>query len=460
MHIAAELAPIAKVGGLADVLHGLSRATLQKNHTLQIILPKYDTLPEQQIEHLEILNPSLSTRFDGKIYTSTLWQGFVDQIPVLFIEPITPHNFFNRGTIYGCEDDIARFSFFCLAAISYLRTLNPKVIHLHDWHTALMAGLIKENYPEITSKILFTIHNLAYQGHCTAHDLDKVGWKSEKIKDHTGYNLLKGGITFADHITTVSPSYAQEILTTEEGRGLQSTLKKYQHKLSGILNGIDYGYWDPTSDPLLPFHYTEQNLAHKALVKEALRKKLSLSETSAPLVCAITRLVPQKGPDLIKAALLHTLQKGGQFVLLGSAPDEATQKEFKTLQKELLTSTEAHLELSFNEELSHLLYAASDLFLVPSIFEPCGLTQMIAMHYGSVPLVRETGGLADTVFEGKNGFSFKEPHPKAIKEALDRAFEVWGKSPQKWQRLIKAGMREDYSWNKPAGKYLKLSNLS
>lgn len=447
VHMASELAPVAKVGGLGDVLQGLSRALLSKGHHIEIILPKYDALDLNGVRELE---------FGTSYGEFSTWKGFVNSIPVTLIESHDPDELFDRGTIYGCPDDPVRFAFFCRAALEYLREeeRRPDVLHLHDWHTAPAAPLIKEKYPELEAKVVFTIHNLAYQGCCGDEVFERLGWKSAKLKDGDSYNLMKAGLLFADHVTTVSPNYAHEILTTEIGGGLQPLFKKIQGKFSGILNGIDYSYWDPAEDPLLPKRYSLNKFEGKERVKHELRKRLSLADEVCPIVVAITRLVPQKGPELIKAALLRTLEWGGQFVLLGSALDEKTHGHFYNLKRKLAGSRHVHLELSYNEELSHLVFGGGDLFLVPSIFEPCGLTQLIAMRYGTVPLVRETGGLADTVFDGKNGFTFGPPTAEAIGETIDRALPIW--NTPKWEKLIESGMKEDYSWDKPAEQYLKI----
>ena len=423
VHIAAELAPLAKVGGLGDVVHGLCRALLHKNHSVRVILPKYDTLDLSQVGQLEMLDLSLSARFDGAICSNNLWKGLVDGIPVFLIEP--NENFFERGQIYGCEDDITRFCYFCVAALSLIQKNPCDVIHIHDWHTALIAGLVKELYSDIQAKIVFTIHNLSYQGLCRGEDLDKVGWKNAQLKESGVYNLLKGGIIFADHVTTVSPNYAREILTTELGGNLQAILQQNFYKFSGVLNGIDYAYWNPATDPLLPYHYSQEEPNNKLNIKKELRARLKLADEKCPLVGAVTRLVPQKGPELLKASLVRVLEWGGQFVLLGSSSDEHTQRHFRNLKDTLAGCAYAHLELAYDEELSHLLFAAADLLLIPSLFEPCGLTQLIAMRYGTVPLARKTGGLADTVFEEHNGFLFGPPTVEALHGALDRALDVW-----------------------------------
>ena len=470
VHVASELAPIAKVGGLADAVYGLCRALLEKKQRVEVILPKYDLIDFEHVDHLKVTQDILSF-FDGKERVNTIWSGFVDKIPITFIEPKDPPNLFNRKTIYGCEDDVLRFAYFCRAALHYLvkSKKHPDIIHLHDWHTALISPLLSIFSSEgLSARSVFTIHNLAYQGNCDAKILKMIGLDSPTIRElkdqgTSTYNPLKGGIVFSNQVTTVSPTYAKEILSKELGKDLQPTLLKYQTKLTGILNGIDFNYWNPETDPLLPSHYSAKQLTEtppflqkKAQVKTALRKRLRLAEKSCPIVSCIARLVQQKGPELIKAAILRTLEGGGQFVLLAAPCDDKILTQFSNLKQKLSGSPHVHLELHQSEELAHLIYAGSDLFLAPSLFEPCGLTPLIAMHYGTVALVHQTGGLKDTVFEGKNGFSFESPTVAAIHEAIDRALLCWKQNPKLWHRLMERGMQEDYSWKKPAEAYLNV----
>ncbi|NGX60655.1 MAG: Glycogen synthase [Chlamydiae bacterium] len=454
-HISSELAPIAKVGGLGDVIHGLARAQLKNGDKVEVFLPKYDSLNLDLIESLEIVSPSLPSHFDEKTSLNTIWRGKVDSIPVYLFESHHKEEFFERKEIYGYPDDIARFTYFCMAVLAFLenRAEMPDLLHLHDWHTSLLALLSKTSRSLSKTGCVLTIHNLAYQGECQKQDLLRVGITDAKLQEGEGYNLLKGGILYADAVTTVSPTYAREILETGQGGALQKTLRKIGGKFSGILNGIEVDYWDPAQDPLLPAHFHFPDLSGKKTIQQELRKRLSLADLDAPLVCAITRLVPQKGPELLKAALLKTLEHGGQFVLLGSALDEKTHEEFFNLKRMLTGCPNVHLELTFNEAFSHLVFGAADLFLVPSLFEPCGLTQLIAMRYGAVPLVRKTGGLADTVFEGKNGFVFEKPTAEGIHEALGRALVIWREKPEVWQKLVKAGMESNTSWQQPASAY-------
>lgn len=489
IHIASELAPIAKVGGLADVLLGLPRELSWKKHEVDIVIPKYDCMDISQVRDLTIETPDFPSFYKGEWHQNTVWVGWVENLKVFFIDPHHPRHFFHRGCIYGCEDDIERFLYFSRAALEFVYKRVPKldIIHLHDWQTSAIAPLYKDVYQPLgytLPKIVLTIHNLEYQGKCAEADLDAVGLKGssymtlDKLQDQqypNSVNLLKGGIVYSDYVTTVSPSYAQEIITKQGGLGLDSTLLAHRDKFSGILNGLDYSYWNPEIDRHLPDHYSSREtpsnkndrntLDKKAFLKKILREHLSLEEGYRPIVGCVTRLVPQKGVHLIKHALYRTLEKGGQFVLLGSSPIPSINDEFHQLRHHFQDHPHVSLTLVHQEEIAHLIYAGSDMFIVPSIFEPCGLTQLIALKYGAVPIVRRTGGLADTVFdvddtkiscEKTNGFVFDNPDEKGMDSALDRAIQIWFENPERWRKIMINGMNDDYSWNLPAAAYVEI----
>ncbi len=489
IHAASELAPIAKVGGLGDVLLGLSRELAWEGHDIDIMLPKYDSMDIGKVRDLHIDEPDISVEFDGNVHTNTIWLGWIDNLKVYFIEPHHPKLFFNRGCIYGCEDDIDRFIYFSKACMELMkqRGLKPHVLHLHDWHTALMAPLYKDMYREIGTnglKIAYTIHNMEYQGKCLTFDVDKAGLKGDDYAvpkkfldetDPTHLNIMKAGIVYSDAVTTVSNSYAKEIQTKKGGMGLGKLLKKHSPKVFGIVNGVDYAYWNPETDPYLPAHFSAREkpkddndratIDRKAYVKNLLREKLMLDEVHRPLVGCVTRLVPQKGVELIRHALFRTLERGGQFVLLGTSPISEINREFHELMHHFADHSHVHLVLKHEEETAHQIFAGSDMFIVPSIFEPCGLTQLISMKYGTVPIVRKTGGLADTIvdvddesrpFEERNGFVFEKATPKGFNTALDRAIGYWFDEPLMWRKLMLSGMHMDFSWKKPAQEYLAL----
>lgn len=489
IHIAAELAPLAKVGGLADVVLGLSRELSWKGHDIDIIIPKYDCMDSSQIRDLTIDVKDVPSFYQGKWFSNTIWIGWVENIKVYFIEPHHPRLFFNRGCFYGCEDDIERFLYFSRAALEFIykRPLNPDIIHLHDWQTAVIAPLLVDMYRKIgltKPKVVLTIHNMEYQGKCHSSDLSAIGLDGpsyedpEKMQDNHDkalINLLKGGIVYSDFITTVSPNYAKEVLEPASGRGLETTLLKYKNKFAGILNGIDYSYWNPEIDRFLPVHFSPREnpinkkdhatLDKKGFLKNQLRQRLNLAEHYGPIVGCITRLVPQKGIELIKHTMRHIVEKKGQFILLGSSPIPSISAEFHKLSQEYAEHAHIHLILHHQEELAHMIYAGCDMFIVPSLFEPCGLTQMIALKYGTIPIVRRTGGLADTIFdversgkpfEDTNGFTFDEVSNKGIDSALDRAIAYWFQDPAKWRSLMINGMKKDFSWNVPSDLYLKI----
>lgn len=497
IHIAAELAPLAKVGGLADVVLGLSRELSWKGHDVDIIIPKYDCLDSQQIRDLSIDHRDLMSYYEGEWYSNTVWMGWVENLKVYFIEPHHPRFFFNRGCFYGCEDDIERFLYFSRAAIEFMykKPLQPDIIHLHDWQTAIIAPLYQEMYRPLgfnRPKTVFTIHNMEYQGKCAPSDLDKIGLNGsamlhpDRLEDNIYPNLinpLKGGIVYSDYVTTVSPTYAKEVLTSSSiGQGLEPTLVQHQNKFAGILNGIDYSYWNPEIDRFLPVHYSDRTVPsnkkdrntidNKAFIKKLLRERLFLSEEHRPIIGCITRLVPQKGIDLIKHTLMNIDEKKAQFVLLGSSPIPSINTEFHRLKHEFADHPHISITLYHQEELAHLIYAGCDMFVVPSIFEPCGLTQMIALKYGTVPIVRRTGGLADTIVDvdfkvsdseqnekpalPPNGYVFETPNAQGIDSAINRAIGCWFSEPEKWRELVLNGMRIDFSWNHSADLYLDI----
>lgn len=489
VHIASELAPLAKVGGLADVLLGLSREQSWKGHDVDIIIPKYDCLDSYEIRDMSVDYLDLSSFYQGEWFPNTVWIGWVENLKVYFIEPHHPRHFFNRGCFYGCEDDVERYLYFCRTAMEFLfkKQMHPDILHIHDWQAAAIAPLYNEMYKSLgfnQPKIVFTIHNIEYQGKCAADNLTAIGLDGkglltkEKLQDTinpASINLLKGGIVYSNFITTVSPNYAKEVKTPEGGRGLDKLLLQYENKFAGVLNGIDYSYWNPEVDRYLPVHYShrempankkdQKTIDKKGFIKRVLRERLLLAEDYKPIIGCITRLVPQKGLEMIKYALSYAISHHAQFVLLGSGPIPSINTDFFALKTQYTDHPDVHLILHHQEELAHMIFAASDMIIVPSIFEPCGLTQMIALKYGAIPIVRKTGGLADTIFDvdysGKpfnetNGFTFDFPDNQGVESALSRAIEYWFHKQEKWRALMINGMQIDFSWNHPADKYLEI----
>ncbi|KAG6517686.1 probable starch synthase 4, chloroplastic/amyloplastic isoform X1 [Zingiber officinale] len=485
IHIAAEMAPVAKVGGLGDVITGLSKALQRKGHLVEIVLPKYDCIQYDLIADLKALDVVIESYFDGQLFRNKIWVGTIEGLPVYFIEPHHPAKFFWRGTYYGEHDDFKRFSFFSRAALELLYEAGkrPDIIHCHDWQTAFVAPLYWDIYAAKglnSARICFTCHNFEHQGTAPASELSSCGLdvhqmnRSDRMQDNSAHdrvNPVKGAIVFSNIVTTVSPTYAQEVCTAEGGRGLHETLKSFSKKFVGILNGIDTDAWNPSTDKYISAQFHADDLRGKAENKNAIRKhlKLSWSNSSQPLVGCITRLVPQKGVHLIRHAIYRTLELGGQFVLLGSSPVLHIQREFEDIAMHFNSHPDVRLLLKYDDALSHLIYAASDMFIIPSLFEPCGLTQMIAMRYGSVPIARKTGGLNDSVFDVndntvpeqyRNGFTFLPPTEQGLSSVMGRAFRYYSTNPEGWQQLIQKDMTLDFSWDSSASQYEELYERS
>ncbi|XP_010909122.2 starch synthase 3, chloroplastic/amyloplastic [Elaeis guineensis] len=439
VHIAVEMAPIAKVGGLGDVVTSLSRAVQDLGHNVDIILPKYDCM------NLSNVNDFHFRRSFGWGGTEIkVWFGKVEGLSVYFLEP--SNGMFSVGCIYG-RNDGDRFGFFCHAALEFLLQSGscPDILHCHDWSSAPVAWLFKEHYMHYglsNAQVIFTIHNLEFG----VHNIGKA-------------------MAQADKATTVSHTYSKEVSGNP-------AISPHLFKFHGILNGIDPDIWDPFNDNFIPVSYTSENVVEgKKAAKEALQQRLGLRRSDIPLVGIISRLTVQKGIHLIKHGIWRTLDRNGQVVLLGSAPDPRIQNDFVNLANQLHSSHSdcARLCLTYDEPLSHLIYAGADFILVPSLFEPCGLTQLIAMRYGSIPVVRKTGGLYDTVFDvdkdkqraqaqglEPNGFSFDGADPGGVDYALNRAISAWYDGREWFNSLCKRVMEQDWSWNRPALDYMEL----
>jgi len=476
--IASECAPVAKVGGLADVVHGLARELILRNHTVEVMLPMYDCMRYERVQSLDKCYNNLWVPYYDHWIRCDVFSGSVDHIPCIFIKPLSQENFFDRGEFYGQNDDDVRFSFFSRAVLEFMfkSGRQPDVIHCHDWQAGLVPVLLYEIYEQIGlhhPRVCFTLHNVRHQGVTGPHILQQNNlgahlMAQDKMQDnaHTGaVNLMKGGIVYSNFITTVSPRYAEEIKHTELGHGLQSTLHNKADKFGGVLNGIDYSTWNPELDTHIPHQYSPQVMDGKDTNKKALREKLLLQDENKPIVAVVSRLDPQKGVHLISHAIFYALANRAQFVLLGSGSDNAINEHFQGLKDHLNDNPDCHLEIGYDEELSHLIYAGADMLVIPSAFEPCGLTQLIAMKYGTVPVVRATGGLADTVFdanhsskpyEERTGYTFEDFDNEALEYALGRAIGLWHEYPDYFQQLSLNGMYADYSWTQSGNHYLAI----
>jgi starch synthase len=480
VHISPEMAPVAKVGGLADVVFGLTGELAIRGNHVEIILPKYDNLRYDHIYELhEVYRDLWVPWYEGTIHC-TVYFGFVHGRKCFFIEPHSGDNFFSRGSVYGFPDDILRFAFFSRAAMEFLWKAgkHPDIIHCHDWQTALTPVLLYEIYQRMGMhhpRACLTIHNFKHQGvtgmellRATGlHDPDRY-FDYNRLRDNNNLhalNMLKGGIVYSNFITTVSPHYAMETKDQSQGFGLEPTLHTHQMKYGGVLNGIDYNVWNPEVDPLIPARYGINAIDGKYDNKRSLRHRLMLADNEKPIVAFIGRLDPQKGLELVRHAIFRTLELGAQFVLLGSSPDHAINADFWNLKHMLNDSPDCHLEIGYDEELSHLIYAGADIMLVPSQFEPCGLTQLISLKYGTIPVVRAVGGLADTIFDKdyshrslheRNGYVFENYDPAGLESALARAISCFYQYPEHFRELIRNAMRTDYSWNVPGQDYMNI----
>ncbi|MGR8934284.1 MAG: glycogen synthase GlgA [Gammaproteobacteria bacterium] len=481
VQITPELAPLAKVGGLADVVTGLSRELELRGNSVEIILPKYDCMRYDHIWGLcKTFDDLWVPWYDGHI-RCTVWFGFVHGRKCFFIEPHSQDRFFNRGSIYGFDDDILRFAFFSRAAVEFLWKAgkHPEIIHCHDWQTALVPVYLYEIYKHMGMshpRVCFTIHNFKHQGVTGDFMLRATGLhrpeyyfhRDRLLDNHIPHalNLMKGGIVYSNFVTTVSPRYAGETKDGGQGFGLEPTLHAHHYKYGGIVNGIDYDAWNPEIDPHIPVHYNVDTIDGKYGNKHALRNRLLLADNAKPIIAFVGRLDPQKGLDLVRHALFYALNHAAQFVLLGSSPEGGINNYFWELKRHLNDSPDCHIEVGFDEELAHLIYAGADMMIVPSLFEPCGLTQLIAMQYGTIPVVRSVGGLADTVFDKdyahdkplheRNGYVFKDYNNPGIESALSRAIGCYYGFPEHFRELMKNAMRYDYSWKYAGQHYLNI----
>ena len=463
---ASECVPFIKTGGLADVVGALSPVLAQKGVDVRVMVPLYASIPEKWTSQMKSeceFEVELGWRRQYCGVKSLEYQG----VTFYFIDN---HFYFGRSYIYGLGgDEYERFGFFCRAVIDALPHLGfkPDVVHCHDWQTGMVPALLKIQYAHFPfyqdMKTVYTIHNLQYQGVFPIKAVqDTLGlgdslFTSDKLECYGCANYMKAGLVYADELTTVSPSYADEIQTAFYGERLDGLLRARKDQLSGILNGIDINDYDPAKDPMIYANYDPYHLGGKEYCKQELQKELGLNvDPKAPLVGIISRLSNQKGLDLVECVIRELMGTGIQLVVLGMGEAKYTNL-FSWAESEYPGRLAARFAM--NHQLAHRIYAGSDMFLMPSQFEPCGLSQMIALRYGSVPIVRETGGLRDTVLsynkftdEG-NGFTFFNYNAHDMLHTVRRAVHYYRHNREVWYKLIVRGMTGDYSWYSSAGKY-------
>lgn len=466
--VASEGVPYVKTGGLADVIGALPRALRRLGHDVRVVLPRYKSIDTARW-HLRTVVSDLPVPINQSTELVNVLEAPPGQdVPFYFIDS---EHYFQREKLYGYNDDGERFILFCRAALEFVRTIEwaPDVVHCHDWHTAIIPNWTKTVYRDDAylgkAASVYTIHNLAYQGIFGYRILEVAGVAEEgflypEVPELANVvDLMGRGVLFADAVNTVSPRYAREILTPEFGERLDPVLRERKDRLYGILNGIDTLEFDPAADTHIASHYDAFSLDDRPANKRALQEQTRLPVNErVPLLGIISRLTDQKGFDLLDQIAVPLIEQGVQLVVSGTG-DQHYHSMFQRLAARY--PQQVSVNLTFNVEMSQRIYAGSDMLLMPSRFEPCGLTQMLAMRYGSIPVVHRTGGLADTVKEfdsvtnDGNGFSFVRYDPFHLFAAIVRAIEVY-KFPHIWQDLMQRAMLADYSWDASAEQYVAL----
>lgn len=464
---ASEVIPFAKTGGLGDVAGSLPKELKKLGQDVRVVMPKYGSIPTEYSDKMEYV---------GYIYVNMGWRHqycgifklIYDGVAVYFLDN---EYYFKRDTLYGYPDEAEQFIFFSKALIDILPVIGfkPDVIHCNDWQTGIVSMLLKAHYSHLAFyrgiKTVYTIHNLKYQGVFPKEVLKEligVGWEYFTVNGIEFYdqvNFMKAGIEFSDFITTVSKTYAQEIRYDFFGENLNVSINKHANKLFGILNGIDNEANDPATDKRLYANFDKDNIKNKYINKKNLQKDLGLPQKSrTPIISIISRLVDQKGFDLIALVLSELLEMDIQLIILGTG-EEKYEHLFRSAAFDYPEKVSANIK--YDGVLAQRIYAGSDIFLMPSLFEPCGLSQMFSLRYGTIPIVRETGGLNDTIksydelTQEGNGFTFANYNAQDMAYTIKRAISFYNQKKQ-WQVIVKKGMQNDFSWSKSANEYVGL----
>lgn len=469
LFVASECVPFSKTGGLADVVGALPRVLVARGHQVTVFLPRYRVTPPGKVVVPRLMIPLGSERHVTAIHQGPTIQGvrsfFVDYPP-----------YFDRDALYvdgskDYPDNPERFALLCKAALEFSQQDGlPDLIHCHDWQSALVPVLLKTLYahnPRLREvPTLLTVHNLGYQGLFPRDALERTGlpgelFTPEKMEFASKVNYLKGGLVFADFVTTVSKKYAQEIQTEEYGYGLHEVIRQRARTVAGILNGVDYTEWNPETDKFLADNYSLGNLEGKRVCKKDLLQqfKLPATDLNKPLIGIVSRFATQKGFDLIGEVADTLMQYDLQVVALGTG-----EPKYEDLFRQLAQRfpQKMGVRIAYDNPLAHKIEGGSDMFLMPSRYEPCGLNQIYSLKYGTVPLVRATGGLDDTIepFDPATGqgtgFKFSPYSGTALLECVQKALQVYTGAPEAWQQLISNGMQRDYSWHTSAGEYERL----
>lgn len=467
--VAAEGLPFVKTGGLADVIGSLPQALAEIGHEVKVVMPMYKKIAEKNFQDLTWC-ASYTVNINYQEVPVTIYSQTIGKVAYFFVQH---HGYFERGTLYGYQDDGERYAYFQKAVIEMLNQLNywPNIIHCHDWQTGMIPCMVKETHSSdpryARIKFVYTIHNLLFQGNFGPEMTDScLGlpyylFDNGNIRFDGGVSFMKSGILYADKITAVSPTYSQEILTPQYGEHMEGVLNMRRYDLWGIVNGIDIQNWNPNTDPALPYHYNKITMSKgKAEDKAALQKELGLEvNPNMMLVGVVSRLTYQKGFYLMLEKYQELVNAPIQLAILGTGED-AIQNAFRDMENQ--NKGKICFYQGYNEDLAHRIYAGSDLFLMPSLFEPCGLSQLCSLRYGTLPLVRETGGLKDTVNpyneydKTGDGFSFANYSSDEFMNTLNNAINVYYNRPEDWKILQMNAMNRDVSRENSAQIYNRM----
>ena len=470
--VSPEIFPFSKTGGLADVAGALPKALQKNGMEVKLISPKYRCVTEKDFS-LEPVIGDLKVPIKNTIESASLWKTDYNGMEAYFIGKDV---YYNREGLYGIEgrdyeDNAERFAFFCRAVIESCRQTGykPDIIHCNDWQSGLIPAYLKTLYKDDPffhhTKTVFTIHNIGYQGLFEPGLLPMTGlpqsvYNMEELEFYGKINYLKAGIVFSDIITTVSKTYAEEIQTKDYGAGLDGVLRKRRKDLYGIMNGIDYEKWNPQTDPLIYVNYTYRKISARKRNKKNLQKEMKLAYRDYPLIGIISRLATQKGIDIAASAMQTLLKKHQvEFIILGEG-DRQYEDALQSISRKY--KNRVSVNIGFDEALAHKIYASCDFFLMPSLYEPCGLGPLIAYRYGAIPVVRATGGLKDSVknFNPKKkegtGFSFRAYTEDALYRTMEKALYLYNNDKETLNKIIKQDMKMDWSWEEQAKKYIRL----
>ena len=463
---ASEVNPFAKVGGLADVMGSLPAALKKNGVDARVIMPKYSVIAQQYKDRMEYVGYTFVSLGWRNQYAGLMRMNY-NGVTVYFVDN---EYYFHGGSVYGemCAE-AEKYAFFCKAVLALLPVMGftPDILHCNDWQTGMIPVLLKREYAGLKIKSVMTIHNLKYQGTFSIDALkDYFGlpdsdFTAETLEFYGGASFLKGGLVFADKITTVSPTYAQETQTSYFGEKMDGILRARACDYYGILNGIDTEEFDPQNDPFTASPFCAENMEGKRVCKETLQREAGLAvDADVPLIGMVTRLYDQKGCAMLEEQLWELLSKEDfQLVVLGTG-EKRYESLFRNAQR--CYNTRVAALMRYDNAMAHRIYAGADFFLMPSLFEPCGLSQMIAMRYGTLPIVRETGGLKDTVEsynqyeQTGNGFSFSEANAYDMAFTVRMALRVYRDEKQAFDMLVRRAMKRDFSWGKSAAAYEEL----